>query len=230
MINSVCRKLSSLRAFFLYIKGKGIVTKDPTEGLRGPKKRKQLPVFIKEEEIEELFDSKFSEDEFLDSRNRTIFSCFYEMGIRLSELCGLNVADVDFSEKQVKVLGKRNKERIIPFGSSLKEQIEEYIMLREIVATNNENALFISERGNRISHSQVYRMIRSNISRVSTVKRRGPHTLRHTFATTMLNNNAELGAVKELLGHEQLATTEVYTHVTFEELKKVYKKAHPRAN
>ena len=229
-INSVCRKLSSLRAFFLYIKGKGIIAEDPTEGLRGPKKRKQLPIFIKEEEMEELFDNRFSEDEFLDSRNKTIFSCFYEMGIRLSELCGLNVADVDFSENQVKVLGKRDKERMVPFGNSLKVQIEEYIQLRNEVVAGGENALFVSERGNRISHSQVYRMVRSNISRVSTVKRRGPHTLRHTFATTMLNNNAELGAVKELLGHEQLATTEVYTHVTFEELKKVYKKAHPRAN
>ncbi len=229
-INSVCRKLSSLRAFFLYIKGKGIIAEDPTEGLRGPKKRKQLPVFIKEEEMEELFDNQFSEDGFLDTRNRTIISCFYEMGIRLSELCGLNVADVDFSEKQVKVLGKRSKERIVPFGSSLREQIAEYIELRNEIAPNSENALFISERGGRISHSQVYRMVRSNLARVSTVKRRGPHTLRHTFATTMLNNNAELGAVKELLGHEQLATTEVYTHVTFEELKKVYKMAHPRAD
>ena len=229
-VSSVCRKLSSLRTFFLYIKGKGIIKEDPTEGVRGPKKRKQLPVFVKEEEMEELLDSRISEDKFLDTRNRTILSCFYEMGIRLSELCGLDVTDVDFAEKQVKVLGKRNKERVVPFGKGLQEQLTGYIELRSEVADKQVKALFISEQGKRISNSQVYRMVRANLSRVSTVKRRGPHTLRHTFATTMLNNEAELGVVKELLGHEQLATTEVYTHVTFEELKKVYKKAHPRAD
>ena len=158
-----------------------------------------------------------------------IISVFYELGLRLSELCGLDVADVDFVENQVKVRGKRNKERIVPFGVGLKNAFAEYLERRLQVARDGEEALFVSIRGCRISSSQVYCMVREQLARVTSIKRKSPHTLRHTFATVMLNNDAELGVVKELIGHEKLATTEVYTHVTFEELKRVYKKAHPRA-
>lgn len=228
-VNSVCRKLSALRAFFSYLKEQGKIAENPMLAIVAPKKRKPLPVFLKEEEIDELLDGVDSDSDYIYKRNKTIIACFYEMGLRLSELCGLNISDVDWYENQVKVCGKRGKERIVPFGSGLRRTLQEYVVDRDGVAGQNEDALFVSSRGCRISSSQVYRLVREQLSQVATVKRKGPHTLRHTFATAMLNNDAELSAVKELLGHEQLATTEVYTHVTFEELKKVYKKAHPRA-
>lgn len=228
-VNSVCRKLSALRAFFSFLKEQGKIAENPMLAIVAPKKRKPLPVFLKEEEIDELLDDADSDSDYIYKRNKTIIACFYEMGLRLSELCGLNISDVDWYESQVKVCGKRGKERIVPFGSGLRRMLQDYVADRDAVAGQNEDALFVSSRGCRISSSQVYRLVREQLSQVSTVKRKGPHTLRHTFATAMLNNDAELSAVKELLGHEQLATTEVYTHVTFEELKKVYKKAHPRA-
>jgi len=228
-VSSVCRKLSSLRAFFSYMKTAGHIAANPVDGVRAPKKRKLLPSFVKEEDVEELYDVTLLGDDFLTIRNKAIISAFYELGLRLSELCGLNVSDVDFIEKQVKVRGKRNKERIIPFGENLKNAFVEYLKFRADVALIGEDAFFVSSRGRRISVSQVYCMVRKQLARVTSVKRKSPHTLRHTFATVMLNNGAELGVVKELLGHEKLATTEIYTHVTFEELKKVYRKAHPRA-
>ena len=228
-VNSVCRKLSALRAFFSYLKEQGKIAENPMLAIVAPKKRKPLPVFLKEEEIDELLDGADSDSDYIYKRNKTIIACFYEMGLRLSELCGLNISDVDWYENQVKVCGKCGKERIVPFGSGLRRMLQGYVADRDGVAGQNEDALFVSSRGCRISSSQVYRLVREQLSQVATVKRKGPHTLRHTFATAMLNNDAELSAVKELLGHEQLATTEVYTHVTFEELKKVYKKAHPRA-
>lgn len=228
-VSSVCRKLSSLRAFFVYIKGKGLMTQNPVLALHAPKKRKRLPVFVKEEDMDRLFDAAFSDDEFLDIRDRAIFSCFYEMGLRLSELVGLRLSDVDFYENQVKVCGKRDKQRIIPFGESLKSLLLEYLDRRSALQMVDRDAFFVTKRGASLSASRVYNMVREKLSFFSTVKRRGPHTLRHTFATVMLNNDAEIGVVKELLGHRQLTTTEVYTHVTFEELKKSYKKAHPRA-
>lgn len=228
-VSSVCRKLSSLRTFFAYMKASGRMASNPVDGVRAPKKRKTLPSFIKEEEVEELCDAAFAGEDFLSVRNRMIISTFYELGLRLSELCGLDVADVDFVENQVKVCGKRNKQRIVPFGLGLKNAFCEYLKMRSEVALDGETAFFVSSRGCRISSSQVYNMVRGQLARVTSIKRKSPHTLRHTFATVMLNNDAELGVVKELLGHEKLATTEVYTHVTFEELKRVYKKAHPRA-
>lgn len=227
--SSVCRKLSSLRAFFVYMKGCGLVAENPVASLHAPKKGKCLPAFVKEEDMNMLLDAPFSDDEFLDVRDRALFSCFYEMGLRLSELCGLTLADVDFVENQVKVSGKRNRERIVPFGASLRASLQDYLALRSKVATSDVDTFFVSRSGAALSASRIYKMVRSRLSLFSTVKRKGPHTLRHTFATVMLNNDAELGVVKELLGHKQLSTTEVYTHVTFEELKKSYKKAHPRA-
>ena len=227
-VNSVCRKLSSVRAFFVFLKNKGVVASNPAKDVKAPKKHKMLPMFLKEEEMSQLLDEQLSGDDYINIRNRAVISCFYEMGLRLSELRGLNLADIDWSESKIKVLGKRDKERIVPFGPSLRSLLLEYLEAREVVV-GGDSALFLSEKGVRLSASQIYRMVRSALSLVSTVKRRGPHTLRHTFATVMLNNEAELGVVKELLGHEQLATTEIYTHVSFEELKRVYKKAHPRA-
>ena len=227
--SSVCRKLSSLRSFYAYMRAEGAVGESPAAAVDAPKRSKALPVFIKEEDLNRLIDELSFGEGYEACRDRMIVLCFYETGMRLSELVGLNVADVDFLASQVKVLGKRNRERIIPFAQGLRREFENYIAERAKVADDGEQALFLSLRGGRVSPSQVYRIVNKRLGEVTTLKKRSPHTLRHSFATAMLNNNAELVAVKELLGHKRLATTEIYTHLTFEELKRFYDKAHPRA-
>jgi integrase/recombinase XerC len=162
-------------------------------------------------------------------RDRIILEVFYVTGMRLSELIGLNDLDVDFSAKLVKVTGKRNKQRLIPFGNELEKDLLIYNKVRNETFPEGTEAFFVRKDGKRMYPMQVYRLVRRNLSKVVTLKKRSPHVLRHTFATAMLNDNAELRAVQELLGHESLSTTEVYTHTTFEELKKVYELAHPRA-
>ncbi len=226
--SSVCRKLSALRSFYAFMRRERGVEANPALAVQAPKRGKKLPVFIKEEEMNTLFDELFFGDGFEACRDRTIILCFYETGVRLSELVGLDVADVDMCKCQLKVLGKRNRERVVPFVSELKEAFAHYLHERSALSCQG-GALFVTEKGERISNSQVYRLVNKNLSRVSTVKKKSPHVLRHSFATAMLNNDAELLAVKELLGHKRLATTEIYTHLTFEELKRFYDKAHPRA-
>lgn len=227
--SSVCRKLSSLRSFYSYMRSEGAVGESPAAAVDAPKRRKVLPVFIKEEDLNRLIDELSFGEGYEVCRDRMIVVCFYETGMRLSELVGLNVADVDLSASQVKVLGKRNKERIIPFAQGLRSEFENYLAERAKVADGSEQALFLSSRGGRVSPSQVYRIVNKRLGEVTSIKKRSPHTLRHSFATAMLNNDAELMAVKELLGHKRLATTEIYTHLTFEDLKRFYDKAHPRA-
>ena len=225
---SVNRKLSSLRAFYRFLLRKDLVKIDPMCKISGPKKKKPLPVFLREEEMDRLLDDVSFEDSFEGNRDRLILEVFYLTGVRLSELIGLNDADVDFSLMQIKVTGKRNKQRMIPFGDELKEQMLAYLKLRN-EAVAKPDAFFVLPNGRPMYPSKVYNIVRKNLSKVATLKKKSPHVLRHTFATTMLNHDAELGVVKELLGHESLTTTEVYTHTTFEELKKVYEHAHPRA-
>lgn len=230
-VASVNRKLSSLRTFYSYLRGEGKVELNPVLELQGPKRNKHLPAFVREEDMDALLDgddSVFGEG-YSACCNRTIVLCFYETGIRLSELVELDASDVDLSGGTLKVFGKRSRERIVPLTNELKEVLSFYIGERAAVAQADEKALFVNIKGVRVSRSSVYRLVKKSLATVSTVKKKSPHVLRHTFATAMLNNEAELGAVKELLGHKRLATTEVYTHLTFEELKKFYKKAHPRA-
>ena len=230
-VASVNRKLSSLRTFYSYLRGEGKVEVNPVLELQGPKRNKHLPTFVREEDMDTLLDgddSVFGEG-YPACCNRTIVLCFYETGIRLSELVELDASDVDLSGGTLKVFGKRSRERIVPLTNELKEVLSFYIGERAAVAQADEKALFVNIKGVRVSRSSVYRLVKRSLATVSTVKKKSPHVLRHTFATAMLNNEAELGAVKELLGHKRLATTEVYTHLTFEELKKFYKKAHPRA-
>ena len=227
--SSVCRKLSTLRTFYDYMRREGHTALVPMSGLQGPKRRKKLPAFVREEEMDTLIDDTDFGSGYIASRDRVILLCFYETGIRLSELIGLNVEDVDFGASYIKVLGKRNRERVVPFASELKEELLGYIEERYRFCGATDGALFLSSRGTRISHSSVYRMVRSRLGSVTSMEKRSPHVLRHSFATAMLNNEAEIGAVKELLGHKRLATTEIYTHLTFEELKRFYDKAHPRA-
>lgn len=220
--------LSALRSFFRFALARKMVNKDPAHMITGPKKRKPLPQFVKEEEINELLDKTEWSDEYKDVRARTIIITLYEAGLRRSELIGLNDSDVDFEAMQLKVTGKRNKQRIIPFGKELAEQLRQYIDCRDKKVAKQSEALFLNKKGSRISESEVYKTVKENLSKVTTLKKRSPHVLRHSFATAMLNHEAGLESVKKLLGHESLETTQIYTHTTFEQLKRVYKEAHPR--
>ncbi|NDW13538.1 tyrosine recombinase XerC [Bacteroides sp. 214] len=227
--SSVNRKLSSLRSFYRFLLRRGEVTKNPLLKIVAPKKKKALPVFYKESDMEKVLDVTNYDDDFWGCRDRLILEMFYSTGIRLSELVNLNNADVDIFSLQLKVTGKRNKQRLIPFGDVLKELILRYIDKRNEEFFGETAAFFLNKKGERLSKKSVYVLVKKNLSGVVTQKKRAPHALRHTFATAMLNGGAELGAVKDLLGHSSLAATEVYTHTTFEELKKNYKQAHPRA-
>ncbi len=225
---SVNRRLSSLRTFYTYMRSEGCISLNPVSDVVRPKSRKALPSFLKEMEIDAVVD-KVVDKGFDAVRDKAVLLCFYSTGIRLAELVGLNVCNVDMNNKVLKVLGKRNRERIIPFATELYQLFTDYMKERESVAMPDEKAFFVSSRGTRIGRSTVYRLVNRSLRSEVSLSKCSPHVLRHTFATAMLNNNAELGAVKELLGHKRLATTEIYTHLTFEELVSFYKKAHPRA-
>ena len=226
---SVNRKLSSLRSFYHFLLRRKRITVNPMLKIVGPKKKKPLPSFVREKDMDRLLDGVPFGEGYEGCRDRTILELFYVTGMRLSELIGLNDVDVDFSAKLVKVTGKRNKQRLIPFGNELEKDLLIYNKVRNETFPEGTEAFFVRKDGKRMYPMQVYRLVRRNLSKVVTLKKRSPHVLRHTFATAMLNDNAELRAVQELLGHESLSTTEVYTHTTFEELKKVYELAHPRA-
>ena len=227
--NTINRKLSSIRTYYKFLLRRGEVAVDPLRKVTRPKKKKPLPVFLREGEMNRLLDDMDFGEGFEGCRDHMIIEMFYATGMRLSELIGLDDKNVDFSSLLIKVTGKRNKQRLIPFGEELKNAMIEYVNVRNEIVQARTDAFFVRESGERLSRSIVENLVKRNLSKVVTLKKRSPHVLRHTFATTMLNHDAELGAIKELLGHESLATTEVYTHTTFEELKKVYNQAHPRA-
>lgn len=228
--SSVNRRLSALRSFFRFALSRNLVSSDPAHGLTGPKKNKPLPQFVKESEMDELLNgSMWNLSDYKDVCARTIIMAFYETGMRAAELIGLDDAMVDLEACQLKVTGKRNKQRVIPFGQGLRGALSAYMELRDKVVTRLEPALFVSAKGRRLTYPQVRVCVSDNLARVSSLKKRSPHVLRHTFATAMLNHGAGLESVKKLLGHQELTTTEIYTHTTFEQLKKVYKSAHPRA-
>lgn len=226
---SVNRKLSTLRSFYRFLLIRGKVEKDPVRKVTGPKNKKPLPSFLKEEEMNRLIDETDFGQGFIGCRDKMIIEMFYATGMRRSELIGLNDVDVDFPASLIKVTGKRNKQRLIPFANELRQSMEEYIKVRNGEVSDRCEAFFVNKNGRRLYDNEVYNLVKRNLSKVVTLKKRSPHVLRHTFATTMLNNEAGLESVKELLGHSSLSATEVYTHATFEELKKVYKQAHPRA-
>ena len=226
---TVNRRLSALRSFYRFALANGIVTHNPAHAVRGPKKRKVLPQFLKEKEMDELLNSDMWDNKYEHVRARTIILLLYTTGIRLAELISLDDDAIDFARQEIRVIGKRRKQRIIPFGKELNDTIREYISRRDQDITREDNALFVTRKGERMNRNQVRYEVSKNVARVSTIKKRTPHVLRHTFATAMLNHEAEIESVKKLLGHESLSTTEIYTHTTFEQLKKVYKNAHPRA-
>lgn len=227
--SSICRRLSSVRTFYKFALSRNLVKTDPAYGIEGPKKQRPLPVFMKEREMDRLFDEIEWGDNYNDVRARTIILLFYSTGLRLSELVGLNDEDVNFVNSNLKVTGKRNKQRIVPFGKELRKALLDYIEKRDGEMNRNTPALFLNRKGDRIQKHQVSKIVRDALAKVSTAKKRSPHVLRHSFATAMLNNEAGLQSVQKLLGHESIQTTEIYTHTTFEQLKRVYNKAHPRA-
>ena len=229
---SVNRKLSALRAFYKYLLKKGKIEVSPVQSIHGPKKKKPLPQFVREGDMERLLDETSAPATWQEARNRLIMQLFYETGIRLSELVGLDESDVDFGRKAIKVTGKRNKQRVIPVGDGLLESLGAYMEMKERLCADDDCRLplFVTDKGARVYDKWVYRLVRGELSQVVTLKKRSPHVLRHTFATAMLNGDAELEAVKELMGHESVSTTQIYTHTTFEELKKAYKQAQPRAS
>lgn len=226
---SVNRRLSALRSFYRYALAHQKVARDPSRMIKGPKKTKPLPQFLKEDEMNRLLDVVEWGDGFESVRARTMLMTFYETGIRLSELTGLDDTAIDWANHAVKVLGKRNKQRIIPLGEELEHTLLIYIRVRDEQVKVGNGALFVTRKGERMSGDQVRNEVKRCLSLVSTLSKRSPHVLRHTFATAMLNHEAGLESVKKLLGHESLSTTEIYTHTTFEQLKRVYQEAHPRA-
>jgi integrase/recombinase XerC len=228
--SSVNRKLSALKSFYRFLKQHEFVSHNPLKRITAPKMKKQLPKFLKEDEMQHLLDGHedLFENDFEGKRNKLMIEMFYTLGIRLSELINIKNTDIDLSRQTIMITGKRNKQRLLPFGERLAVSIEEYSQVRDN-QVSGAMYLFVKESGEKLYPMLVYRIVNKYIEMVSSLTKKSPHVLRHTFATAMLNNGAELNAVKELLGHSSLAATEVYTHTTFEQLQKIYKQAHPRA-
>lgn len=226
---SVNRRLSALRTFYRYLRRMGWVSINPMEKVVAPKKNRPLPYFVREKEMDKLLEMTMEDDSFEGVRNRLVLMTFYETGVRRAELLSMTDASVDFEAKQIKVTGKRNKQRIIPYGEELETELKRYIEIRNShFGLQLFPSLFVNSKGAAMSESLVSKIVKDGLSQVTTIKKRSPHVLRHSFATAMLNNNADLGSIQKLLGHESVATTEIYTHVSFEELKNEYKQAHPR--
>ena len=228
-VASVHRKLSALRSFYRYLRMVGLVNVNPMERVTAPKHARPLPSFVRESEMDRLLEMMMEDRSFNGIRNRLVLMMFYETGIRCAELLGLQDADVDLASMQVKVTGKRNKQRIVPFGDELRDEINEYLKARRNECGDAASiSFFVTNKGTALKPGQIQRIVKKNLSKVTTIKKRSPHVLRHSFATAMLNNKADLTSIQKLLGHESVATTEIYTHVSFEELKNEYKNAHPR--
>ncbi|GAT63343.1 tyrosine-type recombinase/integrase [Paludibacter jiangxiensis] len=226
---TVNRKLSALKSFYRFLSHKSLCTNNPTKKLISPKIKKPLPLVFRENEVN-FVSENIIENDFEHLRDKLIVELFYQTGIRRAELIGLKDGDVDLNKRTLRVLGKRNKERIVPFGQLLADLIARYIKERDAFLEENiAERLIVLNNGAEVYPKFIYNKVRNAFTGVTPVKKRSPHVLRHTFATTLLNNGAELNAVKELLGHSNLSATEIYTHTTFDQLHSIYQQAHPRA-
>ena len=228
---SINRKISALRAFFHYYLKIKTITINPTETITAPKVSKRLPQFVDEKDMLHLFDLPVFEDSFEGWRDRLIIELFYVTGMRLSELLNIRRTDINLYDCSVKVLGKRNKERILPFSLRIKNILLQYLKLFDETYpdVSKNNFIFVTQNGEHLYPKAVYRIVHKYLDMITTIDKRSPHVLRHTFATHMLNHGADLNAIKEILGHSSLAATQVYTHNSVEKLKTIYKQAHPRA-
>jgi len=225
---SVNRKLTALKSFYRFLLKEGAVENNPMRRVMSPKTSKRLPEFVDAANMSALIGRLAEAVDYPGMRDRIILEMFYNTGMRLSELLNLKESDIDFHSETIKVLGKRNKERLIPFTKKFSSLLKIYIREKEN-SFGISNELFLTDTGRKMYPKRIYLIVKNHLASVSTLDKKSPHVLRHTFATHLLNNGAELNAVKELLGHASLAATQVYTHNTIEKLKKIYKQAHPRA-
>ncbi|MDK2979067.1 MAG: integrase/recombinase XerC [Bacteroidales bacterium] len=227
---TINRKISTLKSFYKFLIREGYITINPMDKVTSPKPSKKIPTFVDEQHINNLLDDFSFGDDFPGIRNKTIIEMFYNTGMRLSELIELKTVDVNLIEGTLKVLGKRNKERIIPIHQSFVNTLKQYLKEKDAQYPSlQHNYFFVTDKGNKLYEKFVYRIVNKYLKFVSTIEKKSPHILRHTFATHLLNRGADLNAIKELLGHANLSATQVYTHNTFEKLKSIYKQAHPRA-
>ena len=228
---SINRKISCLKSFYNYQQKMGKVEDNVMRQVVSPKMSKRLPHFVEEHDMNRLFTSDMFEDNFEGRRDRAIMELFYSTGMRLSELMNIKLTDIDFYERTVKVLGKRNKERVIPLNHVAIEAIEKYLSIyeQEFGEMNKNSCIFVTSKNRKLYPKAIYNIVRKYLDCVTTIDKRSPHVLRHTFATHMLNNGADINAIKEILGHSSLAATQVYTHNSIEKLKSIYQQAHPRA-
>ncbi|HEX4887752.1 MAG TPA: tyrosine-type recombinase/integrase [Luteibaculaceae bacterium] len=225
---TIARKIASLRSFYKWQIQQGLIKVNPCMGIPLPKKAKRLPTFISEQSIEEVLQPRYYEEQVNGFRDLIMMELFYFTGIRESELIGLKRADIDLFQAQIKVLGKRNKERLIPLTPAFTERLREYLHWSIQENTSSNDPLFLTDTGKKLYPKFVYQKVNYYLSRVANATQKSPHILRHSFATHLLNRGADLNAVKALLGHTSLAATQVYTHNTIDKLKSVHKQAHPR--
>jgi len=226
---SVNRKISTLRSYYKFLLKREVIKANPVYGIQGPRIPKRTPVFVPESQMNTLFDNLQFPKDFEGQRDKMILELFYFTGMRKAELIGLKLNDIDFYQGTIKVLGKRNKERLIPAIPVLMTVIKQYISIRaEQDYASESEVLFVNKKGLPLQPKQVYTIVNKHLQSVTTVSKKSPHILRHTFATHMLNNGADINGIKEILGHSSLAATQVYTHNSFEKLKSIHKKAHPK--
>lgn len=226
---SVNRKLSSLKSFYRYLQKMGQITMSPLKKISGPKAKKPIPSFVNYSDMEKVLDLEVQDNDYESFRDKVILELFYVTGMRRAELIGLTDKDVDLYAGNIRVTGKRNKQRIIPISKNTIALIDSYIEIRNNNFENQTAAFFVKKDGEPIYPMLIHRVVSNHLKWIPTLAKASPHVLRHSFATGMLNNGADINAVKELLGHSSLASTEIYTHTSFDELKKIYNKAHPRA-